>query len=204
MTDIILWSAVMSALLIAQPVRAQTLSGDALVAALQRGGYVLVIRHASSPTQAPDRQSANADNVRLERQLDEQGRAAAAAMGTALRALKIPVGDVFSSPTYRALETVRLAGLPAPRLQAELGDGGQSMRGVAPAQSAWLREKVKQLPQGTNTALVTHLPNIAGAFPESASGLEDGETLVFGPDGRGGTGVVARIRIGEWPRLQRH
>jgi phosphohistidine phosphatase SixA len=189
------------ALVIARTGFAQTLSGEALVNALQRGGYVLVVRHASSPRQAPDKQTANADNVNLERQLDEHGRATAVSMGKALRDLEIPIGDVFVSPTYRALETVRLAQLRNPRPQAELGDGGQSMRGVAAAQSAWLKEKVKQLPRGTNTILVTHLPNMSGAFPESTSGLEDGETLVFGSDGSGGSAMVARIKIEEWPGL---
>src|SRR5687768_12329659 len=78
----------------------QTLAGAAMLSALQQGGYVIVMRHASSPRQVPDKQTANADNVKLERQLDEAGRAAAVAMGNALRDLKIPVGAVMSSPTY--------------------------------------------------------------------------------------------------------
>src|SRR5580700_8592874 len=85
---------------------AETLSGEALVKALRQGGYVIVMRHASSPREAPDRQIANADNVNLERQLDEAGRASAIALGSALGQLKIPIGEVFTSPTYRALETV--------------------------------------------------------------------------------------------------
>jgi hypothetical protein len=42
-------------------------------------------------------------------------------MGKALPALKIPIGEVFTSPTYRALETVRLVQLPNPRAQDEPG-----------------------------------------------------------------------------------
>jgi phosphohistidine phosphatase SixA len=203
MQHVIRWSVVVAALVIAQTGFAQTLSGSALVNALQHGGYVLVVRHASSPRQAPDKQSANADNVSLERELDEHGRETAVSMGKALRTLKIPIGEVLASPTYRAMETVRLAQFPNPRPQAELGDGGQSMRGVAAPQSTWLKEKVKQLPRATNTILVTHFPNMSSAFPESTSGLEDGETLVFGSDGRGGSAVVARIKIEEWPALGR-
>src|SRR5438876_3000127 len=136
-------------LLIARPVPAQELSGAALVDALQRGGYVLVMRHASSPREAPTKQSAQADNVNLERQLDQGGRATAIAMGNALRELKIPIGEVLTSPTYRALETVRLAQLQSPRTQGELGDGGQSMQSVADAQSAWLKKRVTDRPTGT-------------------------------------------------------
>src|SRR5580698_2239384 len=94
---------------------AQTLSGDALLKALRQGGYVIVMRHASSPREVPDKQSANPDNLKPERQLDAEGRTTATAMGKALRDLKIPVGDVFTSPTYRALETVKYAQLGTPK-----------------------------------------------------------------------------------------
>src|SRR5688572_2428883 len=83
---------------------AQSKPSADLIATLRQGGYVLVMRHASSPREVPTAQTANADNPKLERQLDQHGRAGAAAMGQALGDLKIPVGDVFTSPTYRALE----------------------------------------------------------------------------------------------------
>jgi phosphohistidine phosphatase SixA len=180
---------------------AQPLSGEALVKALRQGGYAIVMRHASSPRQAPDKQTADADNTNCERQLDEAGRASATAMGRAYRDLKIPVGDVFTSPTYRALETVRLAQLRDPRTVVELGDGGQSMQGVTEGQAEWLRQKVAKVPAGTNTLLVTHFPNISRAFPQWSSGLADGESLVIGSDGKGGTTLIARIKIEEWPRF---
>ena len=107
--------AVLTLVVMARPAPAQPLSGDALVNALRRGGYVLVVRHASSPREAPAKQSANADSVSVERQLDDNGRATAIAMGKALRELDIPIGEVFTSPAYRALVTVRLAQLPNPR-----------------------------------------------------------------------------------------
>jgi hypothetical protein len=100
------------------------------------------------------------------------------------------------------LETVRLARLANPRVQAELGDGGQSMSGVTEAASAWLRKQALELPGRTNTLLVTHLPNMAAAFPRETSDLADGETLVFGPDGKGGSTLVARIKIEHWPTMQ--
>src|SRR5690348_10760998 len=75
----------------------QTLSGDALVKALRQGGYVIVMRHASSPREVPDKKTANPDNTKPERQLDEEGRTTAARFGTAVRDLKIPVGEVLSS-----------------------------------------------------------------------------------------------------------
>jgi phosphohistidine phosphatase SixA len=178
---------------------AQTLSGAALVSALRKGGYVIVMRHASSPRETPN---PNADNVNKERQLDAEGRASAAAMGKALRDLMIPVGEVLTSPTYRALETVRFAQWTNAKSAAELGDNGQGMQQVVPeAQAVWLQKRVTQAPKNTNAILVTHFPNINRAFPQSSDGLADGEALIFAPDGKGGAAVVARIKIEEWSRL---
>jgi len=164
-----------------------------LVKALRQGGYVIVMRHASSPREVPDKSTANPDNLKPERQLDQEGRASATAMGKALRDLKIPIGMVFSSPTYRALETIRYAQLGKPQAIPELGDNGQSMQGGTEAQATWLRKKVMEFPKGTNTLIVTHMPNMARAFPESTANLADGEAVIFGP-----SGPVARVKIEEW------
>jgi phosphohistidine phosphatase SixA len=184
-------------LLLAGLADAQQLQGNALVKALRQGGYVIVMRHASSPREVPDKKTANPDNVKPERQLDQEGRASATSMGKALRDLKIPIGSVFSSPTYRALETVRYAQLGKPQAVPELGDNGRSMSGGTEAQATWLRKKVTEFPKGANTVIVTHMPNMSRAFPESTSGLGDGEALIFGPKG-----VVARVKIDDWGKLK--
>ncbi len=46
------------------------------------------------------------------------------------------------------------------------------------------------------------MPNIARAFPSLASGVAEGEALVFGADGKGGAALVGRIKLEEWPRLR--
>jgi phosphohistidine phosphatase SixA len=183
--------------------QAQSLSGRALATALRSGGYVVLMRHASSPRTPPDPANANADNVQHERQLDDQGRASARAMGEAMRHLQIPIGQVLSSPTYRALETVRLAQLGQPKTYAQLGDGGQSMQAdPTGTRATWLREKVAETPMaGTNTIIVTHFPNVNEAFAKDAVGLADGEALVFRPDGKGGAAVIGRVKIEEWPQI---
>lgn len=181
---------------------AQTIEGPELVKALRHGGYVIVMRHASSPREKPDVYSANPDNLNAERQLDEQGKISAEAFGKALRRLKIPIGEVFTSPTYRAIETARLARLNSPRPEAELGENGPNMQAATAAQAAWLRKEVTQFPPGANAILITHLPNIAAAFPQVTPAPADGEALVFGPDGKGGAVVVARIGIEDWPKMR--
>lgn len=182
---------------------AQNLHGAALVSALRHGGYVILMRHASSPRDPPAAAQANPDNVRHERQLDAAGVSAARAFGAAIRQLRIPVAAVFCSPTYRALETVRVAQLGQPQTREQLGDAGHSMQAdTTGARGKWLRMQVALLPAtGTDTLLVTHLPNITEAFPADVAGLQDGAALIFRPDGHGGARLVARIGIQEWPRL---
>jgi phosphohistidine phosphatase SixA len=182
------------------PVRAESPSGAALVAALRRGGYVILMRHASSPSAAPVAVHSNPDNVQRERQLDEQGQATARAMGEAFRRLKIPIGAVLSSPTYRALETVKVAKLGQPTTFPELGqfEGGMSAE-KSGARANWLKAKVAERPAaGTNTLVVTHYPNIAEAFPQEANGLAEGEALILHPDNHDGASLVARVKIDEW------
>ena len=181
---------------------AQTLSGD-MVGNLQKGGYVLVMRHTSSPAALPDKSSAAPGNDKLERQLDANGQKTAREMGAAIKGLHIPVGDVLSSPTYRARETVRFAAFPAAKTFDELGDGWLGMAVQSPAAAAaWLRAKSQEAPRaGTNTLIVTHAPNIQGAFGQSANGIADGEMMVFRPDGRGSATLVTRLKIEDWPRI---
>jgi phosphohistidine phosphatase SixA len=181
---------------------AQEQSASQLVKAIQGGGYVLVVRHASSPREAPSKDVANADNTKLERQLDEAGRRGAAAMGEAIRALRIPIGVVLTSPTYRAIETVRLARLGSPTTVNELGDGGQSMQGSTGAQADWLRAKVTEVPRAGNTLMVTHQPNLSRAFPDWGATVADGETIVIRPDGKGSINVIGRIKIDDWSKMR--
>src|SRR5712692_10371867 len=88
---LMLLSLTVGMMLLTGTAHAQSLHGEALVKALRQGGYVIVMRHTSSPREAPGKQAANPDNTKPERQLDEEGRATATAMGKALRDLKIPV-----------------------------------------------------------------------------------------------------------------
>lgn len=61
---------------------------------------------------------------------------------------------------------------------------------MARAQTEGLQTKVKGLPRGTNTLLVTHVPNVTAAFPGEVPAVLQGEALVFG-----------RIKIEEWSEL---
>ncbi len=180
---------------------AELLSGAGLLKSLQQGGKVILMRHASSPRTTPDRSAAAAGNTGLERQLDEVGRSSATAMGKALRELKIPIGEVLTSPTFRALETLHYAGFTTFKTYDELGEGGAGMQPSSEAQANWLRLQVQQFPTGTNKLIVTHFPNVRAAYPDFSADLADGEALVLGKGDKGAVTLLARVKISDWAGL---
>jgi phosphohistidine phosphatase SixA len=178
---------------------AQELAGEQLIDALREGGYVIVMRHASSPRALPDEATANPDNINRERQLDETGRTQAAAMGEAVRSRGIRITEVLSSPTYRAIETARRMGYSEIRPVDELSNEG--MRASGEEYTAWLRANVAVRPDADNRLLITHGPNVSAAFPEYAADMGEGEALVFRPGAAGDPAMVARLAITDWPNL---
>jgi phosphohistidine phosphatase SixA len=186
--------------LLVLPVVPAAAQGD-LVAALRGGGYVIVMRHAHSPAEPPAAGQADPGNGTGERQLDTAGKAQAEAIGARLKALGVPIGPVYSSPTFRALQTARLMGFGMPEARSELGDGGVSMATSAAGQAgtAWLKAKAGEAPpRGKDALLITHGPNIVLAFGDGFKDLGDGEAAVFRPDGKGGFTLAGRIKPDGW------
>jgi phosphohistidine phosphatase SixA len=174
---------------------AATLSDDRLAEELRKGGYVIVMRHASAEREAPERPSPA--NANRERQLDEHGRNTMTAMRSAFRRLEVRVGEVWSSPAFRARETAEHLGFGFRRLQIAEELGGES------GDAAWLRARAAQPPaEGHNSVIITHARNLSQAFGEEASGMRDGEALIYRP-GEGEATLVARLEIEEWASLGR-
>jgi phosphohistidine phosphatase SixA len=172
-----------------------------LVADLRGGGYVIVMRHAHSPAEPPAAGQADPANKTGERQLDAAGKAQAEAIGRALKALGVPIGPVYSSPTFRALQTARLMGFAKPQALAELGDGGASMAASAAgkAGTAWLKAKAGEAPPaGKDALIITHGPNLVLAFGDGLKDMGDGEAAVLRPDGKGGFTLAGRIKPDAW------
>lgn len=178
-----------AAALMASAGRAQGLEGQALAEALAGGGYVLVMRHASSPRERPSEDEAARGNVNLERQLDEMGRAEMAAMAYAFRVFGLPVGDLLTSPAFRAVESGRYFGFGEEQVVAELGGGGDAN---------WLSAKAGERPAEGNTVMITHGRNLVEAF--GLSDVEAGESLIFNPT-EDGAELVARMTIKDWAEL---
>ncbi|MBM7486638.1 hypothetical protein ACVWWI_000247 [Bradyrhizobium sp. USDA 3686] len=79
-----------------------------LIASLKQGGYVLVFRHTATDDSQKDVYPFKFDDMSAQRQLSEKGRDMARQIGTAIKELAIPIGDVYTSRLNRAIEAGRL------------------------------------------------------------------------------------------------
>src|SRR5258708_5857448 len=102
-------------LLSALPAAAETPTDAALIAALRQGGP-----HADQVDAKPFDPS----DIVHQRQLNDQGRVTAKAMGEALNSLKVAVSRVQSSQYNRAVETATLLDLGEVNAMEALNEGG--------------------------------------------------------------------------------
>jgi phosphohistidine phosphatase SixA len=175
------------------------------VKALRAGGHIIIFRHGATHTDQADTDPLNPANIAKQRQLNDQGRALARAMGEAMRTLQIPVGQVQTSQFNRAVETGTLLGFGAVTSTADITEGGLV---VTPNENnrraAAMRRLAATVPAGgTNAVLVSHKPNIMDAFGKDWFDVREGEASIFKPDGNGGYKLVARIQAADWSRLAR-
>jgi phosphohistidine phosphatase SixA len=168
------------------------------VALLRRGGLILYFRHTATDFSQNDANMKSFEDCASQRNLTDRGRADARTIGTAIRALAIPVGKVRASPFCRTVETAELA---FGRAEKTVEVRGGSARADDPARYAQLRKLLSQPPaRGTNDVIVSHgNPFHAVAGPPY---LAEGEAAVVQPDASGKNAefrVIARIRVEEWP-----
>ena len=161
-----------------EPETVRPLVGASLVEALRDGGHVLYLRHARTPEDGTDEPGSLGDCSR-QRLLDDVGRADARALGEAVRALEVPVGDVLASPMCRTVETAELAFGRATTQDALLTPEPDTRGRTTSA----LRRLLSTEPDdGENTVLVGHLTNLRLL---STASPDEGGTVVFRPDGEG-------------------
>jgi phosphohistidine phosphatase SixA len=177
-----------------------------LVSALKQGGYVVVFRHGTTDDSQKDIYPLNFDDMKAQRQLSEKGRDMARQIGTAIKKLGIPVGEVYTSRLNRAVETGKLlSGKEVKPVDAVTDSGAGSASamtnpsgGNARAGLA-LRELVNAAPKAdTNTFIVTHKTNIADAFGKEASDVQEGEAFVYRSAGPAPSAFVTRVKAAFW------
>jgi phosphohistidine phosphatase SixA len=170
------------------------LQGRALLAALRTGGYILYFRHASTDFGQNDEKMTGYEDCATQRNLTDAGRGEARAIGAAIRALRIPIGDVLASPFCRTMETAQLMFGRAAATPAVRGGPAQP---DSPDRYAELRKLLATpVPGGTNEVIVSHgnpfRAIVGGAY------LAEGEAAIVEPRGKEVFRVVARVRKDEW------
>lgn len=172
------WLAGSAAAVAANRSSAQTTASD-LAAVWRQSGGVLMLRHASTEPGVGDPPGFTLGQCRTQRNLSEQGRAEALAMGRWMQHHQLHADVVLSSQWCRCQDTARLAFGQAqdwPALNSTFAGQGQ-----AAAQDMALRDRLRQMPAGRMEIWVTHQVNmtaLTGAYP----GL--GEAFVVDRQGR--------------------
>jgi phosphohistidine phosphatase SixA len=169
------------------------------VEAVQHGGYYIYFRHGATNRSEQDSDPTNLANCATQRNLTDEGRAQARAIGEAIRTLNIPVGLVLSSEYCRAIEYSRLAFggsqieptlvLPDP-LTAE--ERRQNTDGL-------LRILASAPPSNTNVVMVSHSPNVKDALEVDLP--VEGEAVILKPNPGSKPTPVMRILPDEWTSL---
>ncbi len=174
---------------------------------LRGGGYVIHWRHASADVCVDRLNSpvldwwksceANCD-IATARQLNDKGRAEAAAIGGAFDILGIPVGRVLSSEYCRNFTT------------AELMDFGPEIE-LLPSITVYVYDEpnrcanshalIAEVPAaGTNTAIIGHA-GFSGSGCPVLDNLAWGEAAIFKPDGAGESPLITRLTAEQWDEL---
>ena len=156
---------------------------------IQGGGQVLFIRHATTTPGAGDPPGFRLEECSTQRNLSEAGRAEAKRLGDALRARKVPIGEILSSPWCRCHETARLAfGRDATTWRPLSNLFGRHE--AAEAQVREMRARIGSYRGKDNLVMVSHGST---ALPLSGVSPQQAEILVLTPLGGDKFRVAGRI-----------
>ena len=190
LTRIVLGLAALALVFVACTAHAAAAEADAW-SLLQRGGQVVLMRHALTTPGAGDPPGMRLDDCSTQRNLSDEGRRHARAVGAALHEHKVPVERMLTSPWCRCIETARLV----------FGESGEVSRALdnlfgrrenEASQVAALRALASGWRGNGNLFLVTHGSTIlalTGVSPQTT------EMVIVTPR-EGGTLAVAGRLIG--------
>jgi phosphohistidine phosphatase SixA len=173
------------------------LSGTALVKELKKGGYIIYFRHGlTSEFGEKDVSDADLDDCARQRNLSEEGQRQTKSIGQAFRRLEIPIGQVYSSPYCRCVDTAKnLFG------KAEKTKALHFAIHLRTADRATVTSQLLALlgtppATGTNTAMVSHTANLqeaVGVWPKP-----EGIAHVFKPGKNGQFTYVGTMQPEGW------
>jgi phosphohistidine phosphatase SixA len=165
---------------------------DAMWALLKAGGQVVLIRHATTTPGVGDPPGFKLGECPTQRNLSDEGRREAVALGDAWRARGITPASLVSSPWCRCLETARLAfrqdAKPEPALANLFGRHEREA-----AQVAQLKKLVARQQAPGNAVMVTHGSTIYALTGVSPA---QGEMVIVTPQpGAAGFKVAGRLTV---------
>jgi phosphohistidine phosphatase SixA len=169
-----------------------TLAGEtAVIQQMRAGGLVLMIRHALAPG-IGDPEDFQLDECTTQRNLDEQGREQARAIGEWLRARDIQNVKLYSSQWCRCLETARLMNLgpvtPLPALNSFFERPGDRESNLSTIRD-FIRDHTKP---GELIIMVTHQVTISGI---TGKWTDSGHGKLIRPDQTGGIEFLADLNF---------
>lgn len=169
-----------------------------LINALQAGGKIVYLRHAATDHSMKDMERQDLQDCSRQRNLSAKGRQQAEDIGKAIKALKIPVGEVTSSPYCRCKDTAQLAlgkFTVNPDLQFSISkDGDESARLGEQLRIMMLTADI----QDTNAFFVGHTSNLRdgiGVWPKP-----EGVAVVFERQG-GKLRLMGFIKPDDWSQV---
>jgi phosphohistidine phosphatase SixA len=166
---------------------------EALMSALQKGGYTVILRHARTDRSFQEQVNPMPTARSAQRNLSDDGVRDAALMGAVFRKYGIAFSEILSSPMARAVETAEMAG----------GKPTTTMALRVIPSTAEQAALVKAAPKrGTNRLLVTHHFVIETHVPGIRPGdVGESEAAVVHHEADGSIVLVGRITLGDWQAL---
>jgi phosphohistidine phosphatase SixA len=171
-------------------VQGADLAANPIVDSLKSSGYVIVFRHAHTDRSRMEPRGWSLADRSTQRVLSDRGAEDAVALGRAIKALGVPIGEVLASPMFRTKETAEHAfgRVDTTELLRE--------RDAAPEARALLTRPPEP---GTNRVLVTHNAYLHRYFGPSGLGQNgEGDAVVVRPAGDSGFVVLGRVRLSDW------
>lgn len=173
----------------------------AMIEQLRHGGFVLYMRHGNTDNSRPDQIDLDLNDCSTQRVLNDEGRDVVREVGKAMRAARIPLGEILVSPLCRAKESALLAFGPNFTVNDTLMyTSNLTSEQKKPIVATTRRLLAAPVAAGSNRLIVAHAPNLADTmnyFPKT-----EGTVIIFVPRGDH-FDYIASIKPKMWPGLLR-
>lgn len=173
--------------------------GTVGIEAARRGGVVIVCRHSITDPTDEDEQTLKYDDPSTQRRLSAVGARQATDLGRAFRALRIPVGEVITSPMQRARRTAELA-FGRVRPDSLWHTRGEDYSGPRHQRRS---EVLGQSPDSTTRVIISHIGTIYSNLESIRGELNEGDCVVVKPRGGARYDVIEVVPFLAWMRAAR-